>query len=472
MPRNDSPNPTANLLDRKPPSDVQAEQAALGSAMILPELLDDLCGLLRPEDFYDPAHGEIYRHMLELYDSKQTIDIVLLVKQIGPALQQLGGEAYLAEIAHATPTAANGMYYANIVRENAIRRGMIHAGMDITRMGWEDGDISELVARAEEKVLTSLENPQAAVSFSVREVLSEAITALDNRKAGGSSGVPTGYPDADKALSGLCKSHLIILAARPSMGKSALAMNLAENIADAGKSVLFVSLEMNREELGNRLLSSRSRVPLHRMRNGTYDSEDMRKILEAAAEIDRLKLFITDRSGLRVNEIAALARRTKRRQGLDLLVIDYLQLIEPADGRTPREQQVAQISRRLKGLARELDIPVLCLAQLNRQTEAARDNRPRLSHLRESGSIEQDADEVLFIHRPEYYMTEKEIDDQKAAGKAVLIIAKQRSGPLEDVPLVWFKDWVRFESSVASDMDNYEPQFSSYGNHDDDGGLF
>lgn len=466
MPRNDSPTPTANLLERKPPSDVQAEQAVLGSAMILPELIDDLCGLIRAEDFFDPAHGEIFRHMLELYDRKQTIDLLLLAKQIGPALERLGGEAYLAEIAHATPTASNGMYYANIVREHSVRRGMIAAGVDITRMGWEDGDVSELVARAEETVLTALEQPQAATSVAIREVLADAISSLDSRKAGESSGVPTGYPDADKALSGLCKSHLIILAARPSMGKSALAMNLAENIADAGKSVLFVSLEMNREELGNRLLSSRARVPLHRMRNGTFDSDDMRKILEAAAEIDRMKLFITDRSGMRVNEIAALARRTKRRQGLDLLVIDYLQLIEPSDQRAPREQQVSQISRRLKGIARELDVPVLCMAQLNRQTEAARDNRPRLSHLRESGAIEQDADEVLFIHRPEYYMTAKEIDDQNAAGKALLIIAKQRSGPLEDIPLTWFKEIVRFESAAASTMDNYVPAFSSYGDEE------
>jgi replicative DNA helicase len=274
-------------------------------------------------------------------------------------------------------------------------------------------------------------------------------------------GVETGFTDLDTLCGGLHNSELIILAARPSMGKTAFAMNIAEHVAiGQRRPVLFVSLEMACLELADRLLCSSAQVNGHRLRNGTISQEDRRRLVQKSSEIGTAPLYIDDTPGRTLTEIAAVARRLKRKQELSLVVIDYLQLIEPDNPRDPRQEQVARIARRLKMMSRELDIPVLCLAQLNRQAEASRDNRPRLNHLRESGAIEQDADVVMFVHREEYYQSNDE-DRERVKGQAEIIVAKQRNGPTDDVKLLWQQDYTRFVNLEHRTYDEFE-QFSGF----------
>ena len=274
-------------------------------------------------------------------------------------------------------------------------------------------------------------------------------------------GVETGFTDLDALCGGLHNSELIILAARPSMGKTALAMNIAEHVAIRNKQpVLFVSLEMACLELADRLLCSSAGVNGHRLRNGTISQEDRRRLVQKSSEISSSPLYIDDTPGRTLTEISAVARRLKRKHGLSIIVIDYLQLIEPDNPRDPRQEQVARIARRLKMMSRELEIPVLCLAQLNRQAEASRDNRPRLNHLRESGAIEQDADVVMFVHREEYYQTNDE-DRERVKGQAELIIAKQRNGPIGDIKVLWQHDFTRFVNLEHRPHDEFE-QFSGF----------
>jgi replicative DNA helicase len=271
-------------------------------------------------------------------------------------------------------------------------------------------------------------------------------------------GLETGYIDFDELTGGLHDSELVILAARPSMGKTALALNIVEHIAiderGPAKPVLFVSLEMSSMELADRLLCSRGRVNGHRLRNGQISGDESRKLVQTAADVSRAPLFIDDSPSRNMTEIAANARRLKRRENLALVVVDYLQLIDPDNSRDPRQEQVARIARRLKGLARELSIPVLCLAQLNRQVEATRDNRPQLSHLRESGAIEQDADVVMFVHREEYYKTDEQ-EREQVKGQADILIKKQRNGPTGDVKLTWLHDFTRFENWQHAPYDEF-----------------
>jgi replicative DNA helicase len=296
-------------------------------------------------------------------------------------------------------------------------------------------------------------------------VLHDSLARIDARmqRQHAYGGLETGLIDFDDLTGGLHDSELMILAARPSMGKTALALNIAEHVAIDGaqKPVLIVSLEMSALELGDRLLCSRARVNSHRLRNGQLSAEDSRRLVQTAADVSRAGLFIDDSPSRNMTEIAATARRLKRQEELALVVIDYLQLIEPDNPRDPRQEQVARISRRLKGLARELCIPVLCLAQLNRQVEATRDNRPQLSHLRESGAIEQDADVVVFVHREEFYQTSEE-DRARVKGQADLMIRKQRNGPTGDIKLTWLHEFTRFENWQ-------QPEYGEFSNFGPDG---
>jgi replicative DNA helicase len=288
--------------------------------------------------------------------------------------------------------------------------------------------------------------------------LHESLVRIDARMKHehATGGIETGFTDFDTLTGGMHDSELIILAARPSMGKTALAMNIAEHVSLASKNTtLFVSLEMSSLELGDRLLCSAARVNGHRLRNGTISNDDRRKLIEKAAEISLAPLFVDDTPSRTMTEIAAAARRLKRRNQLGLVVIDYLQLIEPDNPKDPRQEQVAKIARRLKGMARELKVPVLCLAQLNRQAEISRDSKPRLSHLRESGAIEQDADVVMFVHREEYYCTNEE-DRARVAGQAEIIIAKQRNGPIGEVKLHWQHEFTRFDNAAYKPYDEFE----------------
>ncbi len=443
------------ILDRTPPSSLDAEQGVLGSLLLQPELCDEVALVLRAGDFYSDPNQKLYEHLLEMHNQGCRVDVTLLVERLKSAgdLERIGGVAQIAELFENVPTAANAAYYAQIVQNKATLRALIRTTTEILRDAYDESlDPRELLNRAEEKIFGILDSQRSGQLESINEVLQAAFDRIDARMNRDQpiAGVATGYLDFDNLTGGLHESELTILAARPSMGKTALATNIADYVAiESSLPTMFVSLEMSSLELADRMLSARARVNGHRIRKGTISSHDLTQLVRVSTEMSKAPLFIDDSPSRTMTEIAANARRLKRNEGLRLVVIDYLQLIEPDNPRDPRQEQVARIARRLKGLARELKVPVLCLAQLNRQAEVTKDNRPRLSHLRESGAIEQDADVVVFVHREEYYHSPKDNEETGLEGQADLIIAKQRNGPTGDVKLTWLKDYTRFENAAS-----------------------
>ena len=454
------------LDGRDRPANVDAERAVLGSILLKPDVCDDVALVVRPEDFHDESHQIIYRHLLDLHDGGKRVDATILHERLRTKgdFDRVGGIPAIADIVAAVPHAAHAAHYAQIVRDKSMLRSLIDASTDILRDAYDSVDEPrELLSRAESKIFEILEHRSSAEAKQIDAVLEAVMVRMDARMKHEHAlgGVETGFTDLDSLCGGLHNSELIILAARPSMGKTAFAMNIAEHVAISTRQpVLFVSLEMACLELADRLLCSAAQVNGHRLRNGTISQEDRKRLVQKSAEISSAPLFIDDTPGRTLTEIAAVARRLKRRQGLALVVIDYLQLIEPDNPRDPRQEQVARIARRLKMMSRELDIPVLCLAQLNRQAEVSRDNKPRLNHLRESGAIEQDADVVMFVHREEYYQTTDE-DRERVKGQAEIIIAKQRNGPIGDIKLLWQHDFTRFVNLEHRPYDEFE-QFSSF----------
>lgn len=457
---------TESILDRQPPASIEAEQGTLGSILINPEVCDEIALILREEDFYDDANRTLYSHMMGMHDAGKKIDITLLVERLKDAgdFEAIGGAAYLARVGRSVANAAHAVYYARIVREKATYRSLITAGTEILADAYDQsGEAKEALARAEQRVFSILDSRGSATVSVMKDILHEAMDRIDARmrKEHTGNSVETGFTDIDALTGGMHANELIVLAARPSMGKTAFAMNIAENVALRDKApTLFVSLEMSSIELCDRMLCSVAEVNGHRLRNGTISNDDRRRLVEKAAEISDAPLYVDDSPNRTVTEIAAAARRVRRREGnLGLIAIDYLQLVEPDNPKDPRQEQVAKMTRRLKGLAREMSVPILCLAQLNRQAEASRDNRPKLSHLRESGAIEQDADVVMFVHREEYYHRGE--DQAQYAGQAEILIAKQRNGPVGDVELVWKKDFTRFEDKAPDRLDEFDNYNSS-----------
>jgi replicative DNA helicase len=453
---------TATAAIGERPTNVDAERAVLGSILIKPDVCDDVSLIVRPEDFSDESHQVLFRHLLDLNNANKRIDttIVLDVLRTKGDLDRVGGAATLADAVESVPHAAHATHYAQIVRDKSLLCALIDAGTDILRDAYDAVDEPrELLAQAETKIFSILERRSSTEAKSIEDVLTDVMARMDARMKQEHliGGVETGFTELDSLCGGLHNSELIILAARPSMGKTAFAMNIAEHVSiGLHQPVLFVSLEMACLELADRLLCSAAQVNGHRLRNGTISQEDRRRLVQKSTEIGAAPLFIDDTPGRTLTEIAAVARRLKRKpEGLALIVIDYLQLIEPDNPRDPRQEQVARIARRLKMMARELEIPVLCLAQLNRQAEVSRDNRPRLSHLRESGAIEQDADVVMFVHREEYYQTNDE-DRERVKGQAEIIISKQRNGPIGDVKLLWQHDYTRFVNLEHRPYDEFE----------------
>ncbi|MFZ5832147.1 MAG: replicative DNA helicase [Planctomycetota bacterium] len=454
------PNAT-ELFDRLPPQNLEAERGVLGSILLAPDVTDEIVQILRADDFYADANRKLFQHILAMRDEGKRIDATLLIERLRTAgdYEAVGGAAYLAEVAQAVPYAANATFYARIVREKATLRELIAASTDILRSVYEGGDdVEQLVATAEQKIFRVHSERTTDQVTSIHDVLIEALDRIDHRlEHGGSGGIPSGFTDLDRMTGGLHPSELVILAARPSMGKTALATNVAEYVAlEANRPTLIVSLEMARLELAQRMLCSQGKIDANKFRNGFLSADDKRKLVEASAQLSKAPIYVDDTASRTVTEIAACARRLKRKQGLEFMMIDYLQLIQPDDPREPRQEQVAKIARRLKQLARELQIPLLCLAQLNRQAEAGKEgHRPKLSHLRESGAIEQDADVVMFIHREEYYHTREEAMEMGIVGQADLIIAKQRNGPTGDVKLAWFDKFTRFENLTEKPYDEF-----------------
>ena len=468
MVENDLP---AELAKRSSPTDLEAEMGVLGSILLMPETADEVAMLVRPDDFSSDANRRIYQHMKDMHDEGGRIDITLLVDRLKTAgdFEVAGGAAYLYKISQSVPNAAHAKYYARIVQEKATFRSVIKTCTDILEEAYDPTrEAKQLLSDAEQQIFAILDNRGSATVSSIKDILLATMDRIDARMSGehASGGVETGFADLDAMLGGMRGSELLILAARPSMGKTACAMNISEHVAlNERAPVLFVSLEMAAIELADRLLCSVARVSGHRLRNGSISNAARQQLVEKASLISQAPLYVDDSPSRTVSEIAAAARRIRRQcDSLGLIVIDYLQLIEPDNPRDPRQEQVAKIARRLKGMARELNVPVLCLAQLNRQAEDSREHIPRLSHLRESGAIEQDADVVMFVHREEYYLTAKQREDPNNShllGLGQIIIAKQRNGPVGDVELQWQKDFTRFENldKRHSEFDEFSGEF-------------
>ena len=447
------------LTDRLPPQNRDAERGVLGGILRDPDTLPTIQQILLAEHFYFDAHQKIYQCLCDLANDAQPTDLVLLYDRLrkNKQIDDVGGKEYLAELWTEIPTGANAEYHAKLVRDAAMVRGLIHASNEILRDAYDRTQSSdELVAQAERKIMDIAKSGIQGQTVPLAETIKDAFERLDSRIGKDNlalSGMPTGYVDLDNITAGLQKSELVIIAARPSVGKTAFALNMVRNIVadnqDSGFSpvVLFFSLEMARIELAERLLTCQSRVDSHKVRKGHLNSDDIQKLMDAGDVLRRARLYIDDTPQRTMIQIAATARRLQKRHekdgGLRLIVIDYLQLIEPENRRDPRQEQVAQISRRLKFLARELLIPVIALAQVNRASEDRQDHKPRLSDLRESGSIEQDADTCMMLHRPGKF------DGQTEDNILEVIIAKQRNGPTGEITLTWRKEYNRYENYIA-----------------------
>jgi replicative DNA helicase len=442
--------PETQGADRLPPHNRDAERSVLGSMLRDNGVIGDVLQMLRVDNFYVDAHQKIFQAICALYDSNKPVDLVVLAEHLKSQKQidDVGGYGYLGELWDAAPTAANAEYYAKIVRDKAVIRGLIHASTEILRDAYDQVlPADELIEGAEKKILDIAERGIAGQTITLQEALFLAKDRIDHRYEHGVaaiSGLPTGFIDLDNITAGLQNSELIIVAARPSVGKTAFSLAIVRNIiVEERQPVFFVSLEQSRVELAERLLCSHSRVNSQNLRKGTLSSEDMTKLIEASGVLGKTRLFIDDTPGQGMLRIAANARRLKLRENIKLVVIDYLQLIEPENRRDPRQEQVAQISRRLKFLAKELNIPVIALAQVNRASEDRQDHRPRLADLRESGSIEQDADTVMILHRPEMH------EPGQHEGIIEVIIAKQRNGPTGEITLAYLKQYLRYENYIG-----------------------
>jgi replicative DNA helicase len=418
-------------------------------------VIGDVLQIIREAQFYTDAHQKIFRGITSLYDKGHPADLVTLADWLKEQkfLEDAGGYAYLAELWDAAPTAANAEFYARIVRDKGVVRSLIHASTEILRDAYDQAQpADELLEGAERKILDIAQMGITGNTITLRDALNEAYERIDQRAGrehADVSGLPTGFIDLDAITAGLQNSELILIAARPSVGKTSLGLNLVRHIVvNAGHPVFFVSLEQSRIELAERLLCCQARVDSHKLRKGHLGADDMQKLIEAGDLLRQARLFIDDTPGQGMLRIAANARRLKLRHSIKLVVIDYLQLIEPDNRRDSRQEQVASISRRLKFLAKELAIPVVALAQVNRTSEDRQDHRPRLSDLRESGSLEQDADTVMLLHRPELH------EPGQHEGVVEVIIGKQRNGPTGEVTLTYLKQFMRFENFAV------EPPFS------------
>ncbi len=437
--------PSQSLFDRVPPQDLEAERSVLGSCLLQNDTIDDVLTLVRRSYFYSDAHQKLFGAMLAMYErGVRGIDAVTVSHELEKRneLEDIGGTLAIIQILETVPHAAHAEYYARIVRDKWLQRTLIDACTETLRESYDSSDeMDDILARAEQRVFGIVEQQESIDKFALKDILEDTFARIFERmdQEGTISGLHTGFDSLDGLTSGFQPSELIVLAARPSMGKTALVCNFALSVArDTNSGVLLFSLEQSKLELAERLLCIQARINGHKLRQGDLDPEEQFALTEASNEMRSFPIFIDDTAGRTISQIAAVSRRLKRRDGIGLVIIDYLQLIESDDRGMPREQQIATITRRLKFLAKDLSIPVIALAQLNRGVEQREDKRPRLADLRESGAIEQDADIVMFLHRPEAY------NPEDRPGEADLIIAKNRSGPIGTAPLVWLREQLRF----------------------------
>jgi replicative DNA helicase len=452
------------IRDKLPPQNVEAEMSLLGSLMLDKEAITKVADLVESRDFYKPVHQIIYDAMLELFIKNDPIDLLSVSGRLKERekLTEIGGSAYLTELINTVPTAAHVASYAKTVQNKRILRDLISVSYDIGEMGYnEKEDPNVLVDQAEQKIFSIAQKSLSQNFEPIKQGLEEAFERLDrlSKHEKATRGVPTGFTDLDTMLSGFQKSDLIILAARPSLGKSALALDIARRVAVQDKvPVGMFSLEMSKDQLVDRMISSQGNVDSWRLRTGNLSSQgadnDFERIQEAMGLLSETPIYIDDTASQTVLRMRAMARRLQANHGLGLIIIDYLQLIMPSNSMASSVQQVTEISRQLKMLARELDVPVLALSQLSRAVEQRFPPRPRLSDLRESGSLEQDADVVMMIYREDKYRKQEE--DQNTGNVAEIIVAKHRNGPIGSVKLYFNPNTVSF-----SDLDktrNYEEE--------------
>ncbi|WP_371375613.1 replicative DNA helicase [Sporomusa aerivorans] len=436
------------MIDRVPPQNVEAEQAVLGAMMIEREAISKVSEVIRAEDFYREAHRLIYNAMLELFNKNDAVDLVTVVEVLrrDEKLENAGGISYVTALANSVPTAANVMYHARIVEEKALLRQLINTATHVAGMGYEANEEVAVIMDKAEKMILEVSSRKAGQEFaSIKNIIFDVFDKVSElySSRGGITGLASGFKDLDKLTSGLQPSDLILIAARPSMGKTAFVLNIAQNVAiKEKKAVAFFSLEMSKEQLVQRMLCAEAPIDAQRLRIGELENNDWDKLVRAADRLAAAPIFIDDTAGITVMEMRSKARRLKIEHDLSLIIIDYLQLMQGSAGSSRsenRQQEISEISRSLKALARELKVPVIALSQLSRGVESRQVKKPMLSDLRESGSLEQDADIVAFLYREDYYEPEterKNITD--------IIVAKHRNGPVDSVQLFFHKQFTKF----------------------------
>jgi len=434
------------FADRIPPQNIEAEQAVLGAIFLEPSSLTLASEVLIPEDFYRTAHQKIFDAMLGLSDKGEPVDLVTVTSELADAkiLDEIGGVSYLSELASSVPTAGNIEYYAKIIEEKSILRRLIRTATTIATDGYSrEDEVDALLGEAEKNIMEVANRKNAGAFQNIKDVLVQTYDNIEtlNNRVGDITGIPTGFTELDKMTAGFQRNDLIIVAARPSVGKTAFALNIAQNVATkTDENVAIFSLEMGAEQLVMRMLCAEGNINAQNLRTGSLTPEDWSKLTMAMGSLSNSGIYIDDTPGIRVNDIRSKCRRLKQESGLGMILIDYLQLIQ-GNGRSGenRQQEVSEISRSLKALARELKVPVIALSQLSRGVEQRQDKRPMMSDIRESGSIEQDADIVAFLYRDDYY-------DKESENKNIIeiIIAKQRNGPVGTVSLAFVKEYNKF----------------------------
>lgn len=447
------------FADRLPPQNIEAEQAVLGAIFLEPSALTLASEILLPDDFYRVAHQKIFNVMLDLSDKGKAIDLVTVTEELASSklIEDVGGVSYLSELAASVPTAANIEYYARIVEEKALLRRLIRTASGIADDGYmREDEVEALLAEAEKSIMEVAQRKNSGSFHNIKDVLVRTydnIEEMHNRK-GDITGLETGFTELDRMTAGFQRNDLIIVGARPSVGKTAFALNIAQNVAKkTGENVAIFSLEMGAEQLVMRVLCAEGNIDAQRLRTGSLTDEDWGKLTMAMGSLSNAGIFIDDTPGVRITDIRSKCRRLKQEHGLGMIMIDYLQLIL-GSGRSGenRQQEVSEISRSLKQLARELQVPVIALSQLSRGVEQRQDKRPMMSDIRESGSIEQDADIVAFLYRDDYY--DKESEDRNIIE---IIIAKQRNGPVGTVKLAFVKEYNKFVNIEHRYDESYAP---------------